>query len=73
MTATLEKAFQSLRVLPDAMQEELGASLLSYTTKWQELQAAIAQGTAGLDRGEGVEVSNISEFVGQLARKHGRT
>ncbi len=71
MTAILEKAFQSLRVLPDAMQEELGASLLAYASKWRELQAAIEQGTAELDRGEGVEVTDISDFVSRIERTHG--
>jgi hypothetical protein len=73
MTATLEKAFQSLRSLPQDMQEELGESLLSYATRWRELQSAITTGSAELARGEGIEVSDIGEFVGQIERKHGRS
>ncbi len=35
--------------------------------KWQELHGAITQGTLELDRGEGVEVSDVKKFVGQIA------
>ena len=72
-TTTLEKAFDSLRALPADMQEEIGAELLEYTTRWHELKVGIAEGTEELARGEGIEISDVDEFVGRITEPHGRS
>jgi len=71
-TTTLERAFDSLRALPADMQEEIASKLLDYTTRWRELKAGIAQGSAELARGEGIEVDDVDEFVGRITEPHGR-
>ena len=71
-TDTLDKAFRLLRELPQDMQEELGAQLVSSITEWRALKADIARGAEELARGEGIEVPDANSFIDEIESKHGR-
>lgn len=73
MTTTLEKAMRSLSSLPADVQDELGERLITYASRWQKLRSAIEEGTAELQRGEGIEIDDVDTFVDNLARKHDRS
>lgn len=72
MTTALEKAFHSLRALPAAEPDKLGEILLTYASRWRDLKAGIEQGAAELDRGEGIEITDIQDLVDELTNKDGR-
>lgn len=72
-TTTLAKAYRELAKLPPRLQDEFGEKLLGYVTEFRALMAQIDVGTKELERGEGIEVTNIDAQLDKITGHHGRS